>query len=425
VIQFLDELPVGVKALATSRRLRVRVSVRPVDVGALTAAEAEALVRSLSDLPGLGYVADFSPAEIERIAAACDGLPLAIRWTLLRAGTASEALQRADRLTLASRQESELLEFTFRRVFEQMSSTEKALMRTLSILQDPSSIEGVVAGTGMQGHAVVDALDGLVADALVLRTFDSDRNAYAYTVAPLTRSFLISEIRESQQEGSSIRRRLADWFEATDVANPDDRVVFRDLRQGRGSPEAALLDIAESAWRRGDARTAQEMFEQALARSPTSWRAARQFAEFERHVNRNEVRALQLYEQAANYAPSRGSDRAVIFREWGMLLRGSGLPDATDLAIEKFEIARKETPNDVHLLHALASMYDRKGMYRPVIELMARLRHHPNPTTRLLALRLLVTAYDRVAEMLDAAECRVELRELEAAGVAQSRPRRS
>ncbi|HEX6699907.1 MAG TPA: hypothetical protein VF101_04175 [Gaiellaceae bacterium] len=264
VIEFLDDLPVGAQAIVTSRRLRVRVSVRPVDIGALSLDEADQLIRSLHDLPGLGYVADFSRSEIEKISEACDRLPLAIRWTLLRAGTAAEALQRAEKLRSAARQASELLEFTFRRVFEQMSGPEKAVMRTLSVLQDPSSIEGVMAGAGIQGHLVIDALDGLVADALVQRSFDSEENAYAYSVAPLTRSFLVTEMRESRHEGGAIRRRLADWYEARDVSNLDDRMIIRELRQGRGSPEAALLDIAQAAQRRGDAKTAQEMYEQAL-----------------------------------------------------------------------------------------------------------------------------------------------------------------
>lgn len=414
VIEFLDDLPVGVKALVTSRRLRVRVSVRPVDVGSLSSDEATQLILSLSDIPGLGYVADFTSSEIEQITEACDRFPLAIRWTLLRAGTAAEALQRAKRLRGAARQESELLEFTFRRVFEDMSNTEKAVMRTLSVLQEPTSIEGVVAGTGNQGHAVVDALDGLVADALVHRVFDSERNTYAYSVAPLTRSFLVTEIRGSQQEGDAIRRRLADWFEARDIPNPDDRVVARELRQGRGSPEGALLDIAQAAQRRGDAKTAEEMYEQALTRNPASWRAARLRAEFERKVNKNLERALQFYEQAAHHAPSRGSDRALIFREWGMLLKDSGRSDATDLAIEKYEIAMKETPNDTFLVHALAFMYDRKGMYPRVIELLAPLRRHPNARTRMLVLQLLLKAYERRTDILEAAEVRVELREAEA-----------
>ena len=95
-----------------------------------------------------------------------------------------------------------------------------------------------------------------------------------------------------------------------------------------------------------------------------------------------------------------------------MLLRDSGRPDATDAAIEKFEIARKETPNDAMLVHALASMYDRKGVYMKVIDLLEQLRKHPSPKTRKMVLQLLVRAYDRTTGILEAAEARRELAEL-------------
>ena len=44
VIAFLDDLPLGVRGLVTSRRATVRVAVRPVDVGPLSLREARALV---------------------------------------------------------------------------------------------------------------------------------------------------------------------------------------------------------------------------------------------------------------------------------------------------------------------------------------------------------------------------------------------
>lgn len=142
IIEFLDNLPVGVRALVTSRRAKVRVSVRPIEVGSLSAKEATELVRSMKDAPGLGYVIDLRTAEIERISQACDGLPLAVRWTLLRAGSAAEAVRRAENLaSYRGRDDSELLEFAFRRVFDGMTEIERAVMRTLSIFQEPSPSE--------------------------------------------------------------------------------------------------------------------------------------------------------------------------------------------------------------------------------------------------------------------------------------------
>lgn len=142
------------------------------------------------------------------------------------------------------------------------------------------------------------------------------------------------------------------------------------------------MDLAHGAETRGDFDAAEKLYEQALARNASSWNAARRFAEFLRHKRRNVQGALRRYEQAASNAPRRGADRALIFREWGMLLRDSGLPDSTDQAIEKFELVISETPNDAVAKCALAQMYERRGNYSNVIELLQPLENHNSMDTR-------------------------------------------
>jgi lipopolysaccharide biosynthesis regulator YciM len=101
-----------------------------------------------------------------------------------------------------------------------------------------------------------------------------------------------------------------------------------------------------------------------------------------------------------------------VFREWGMLLRDSGDADATDRAIEKFEIALEEMPHDAVAIHALAMMYERKGAYRRVIELLEPLVSHSSTRTRQMTLPVLLKAYERVNEVVKAAELRVRMRDL-------------
>ena len=73
---------------------------------------------------------------------------------------------RAQLRNVGERDEGQLLEFVFRRVFDGMTEVEKAVMQTLSIFTEPSPIETLVAGTGAEGHMVVDALEDLARDAL-------------------------------------------------------------------------------------------------------------------------------------------------------------------------------------------------------------------------------------------------------------------
>ena len=89
IIHFLDDLPVGTRAITTSRRTAVRTSVHPVDLGPLEKAEIVDFIRTLAKQPGFSYATDLSGAESLRIGNACDGIPLAIRWALARSRSAA------------------------------------------------------------------------------------------------------------------------------------------------------------------------------------------------------------------------------------------------------------------------------------------------------------------------------------------------
>ena len=414
VIEFLDNLPLGVRALVTSRRAAVRVAVRPVDVGPLSEKEARALIASFKSEPGMGYVADLADAEMDRIASACDQLPLAIRWTLTRAGSAAEAVHRADNLASASRRDDrQLLEFVFRRVFESMSEVERDLMRVLSIFSEGSPIETLVAGSGHDASAVLDALDDLARDALALRRFDETRNDHVYVLAPLTRSFSLNELHRDAKGEQRIRHRLTQWYEATDVRNPQERAITREVRQGHGATEHALVDLAVNARNRG-----------VVGHRPGAVRAGAQ-PESHQLASRARVRGIRAARQPQPRARARalragGRQRA---RE-GERARAH-LPRVGDASPrqrtpqrgrrggrEVRAPARQETPHDPTLLHALASLYERRGFYSKVIELLEPIKDHPSPRTRALALQSLIKAYGATSAILEAAEAKRDYAEV-------------
>lgn len=405
IIQFLDSLPVGVRALTTSRRSSVRVSVRPLSLHAMSDEEVVSYIGSLALSPGLSYAKALSTAERVRIAHTCDGLPLAIRWVLVRSKSAPEVLANAESITAgaANRKGEELLEFCFRRVFDSMSGSEQAVLEVLSLLQRPLPAEAIVVGTGVSAEKATDALDDLFADSIVQRLFDPDRNDYCYTLFPITRAFVAGHISRQLGLADKMRNRMTDWFEARDVEDSGLRVVIRGIRQGKEGSETALLDLAQAAERRGDNESAQALYQQALQRNAGSWKAARAAAEFYRHKRNDLTQALVLYEQAAGNAPRRGPDRALIYREWGMILRDSGDPEATDKAVANFQYALVETPNDVIAIHALAHMLSRKGQYQKVIELLEPLADHSSRMTREKTFSLLLVAYQQTGEMMKAA----------------------
>jgi tetratricopeptide (TPR) repeat protein len=409
IIQFLDTLPVGVRALTTSRRSSVRVSVHPVSLGALTDNEVVAYIGALGSNSGLKYATELSQTERIRIGNACDGLPLAIRWSLLRSKSAAEALVNAEAITATNKKGEELLEFCFRRVFDAMIGPEQGVLQVLALFQRPIPAEAIIVGSGLPAQKVTDAVDDLFADSMIQRLFDADKNDYCYTLFPVTRAFVTAHIQRKQGLADEMRERMTAWFEAKDVPDQAERLVVRELRQGKGGSEAALVDLAQAAERRGDINSAESMYQQALQRNPGSWKAARTAAEFYRHKMQNTTEALRLYAKAASNAPRRGIDRALIFREWGMLLRDSGDPEATDLAINNFEMALSETPNDALAKHALAHMFSRKGAHQRVIEMLEPLATHTNRTTRQKTAPLLLEAYRATGEMLKAASVKAQI----------------
>lgn len=408
VIQFLDSLPIGVRALTTSRRTSVRVAVRPLTLAGMTNDEAREYVLSLRNQSGLGYISELSNADIEKVRTACDGLPLAMRWTLSQCNGGAELLAHTERIATSGSHDEELLEFCFRRVFEAMSGAEKAVLYVLSLFQSPLNTETILTGSQLPQTRFVDATEELISDSVIQRIFNPEQNDYVFMLLPITRSFVRTELAKVAGHEERIRGRLSDYFEARDISDPRERLAVREARQGSGSADTSLVDLALAAQKRSDLKSAKSLFEQALSRNPRSWNAARQFAEFYRHADPNQSEALRLYELAARNAPARGTDRSLIYREWGMLLKDSGDPKATEKAIECFETALRDTPDNPITIHSLATMMAKKGNFLRVITLLEPLLNHYNQKTREYAASLLLLAYDRTGEMLKASQLRAK-----------------
>jgi tetratricopeptide (TPR) repeat protein len=119
--------------------------------------------------------------------------------------------------------------------------------------------------------------------------------------------------------------------------------------------------------------------------------------------------ALSYFEQAAKNAPSRGIDKATIYRDWGYCLKDSGDPEAAKLAYEKLEVAALELPNDLSLIIDLGELFDRKGIYNKVIKYMEPIMGHKSVEHKRRAAPLLLRAYERTGNMIKTAELKILL----------------
>ncbi len=402
LIRFLDNLPTGIKAIVTSRLGAVSVSVYPVRLGPLSKEEGVAYIKSLRQMPGLSYIDDLSTDECEGICSSCDGLPLAIRWTLSKSDDAAEAIKQSEELSRSGRMGDELLEFSFRRIFDSLEKDEKTVLQVLSLFQQPQASEVIYVGSGINAVKAQDAISVLMKDALIQRYFDPDKNDYTYNLLPLARAFVYAQVKLAASIEIQIRTRLNAYFDAKDIRDPEERIVIREIRQGKNNAEDTLIDLAKSARRRGDVSAAESLLQQALARNQNNYTAAHLLAEIYRHERNNVTDALRLYEQAASVAPRAGKERALIFREWGMLIRTSGQQDANDQAIEKFVEAVKCNHDDPLSKFALAQAYDRKGAYNLALGLLIPLFCNGSLETRTKAKYLAKECYTKSGDFVNA-----------------------
>lgn len=401
IIEFLDELPIGCKAITTSRRTSVRTSVYPVKLERLTDSEVHAIIKSFQGLRECAYLSNITAKDAIHIGDNCDRIPLAVRWVLTRARSIPEALTMSDGLLGSGRRGEELLEFSFRRVYEEMTGDEKTALQVLSQFTQPRPSEVILVGSGLRQQIVEDALEDLSGDAFIQKQFDPERNDYCYSLFPITRAFVYSQVQRDSSLEDKIRHRLSNYFDALDVHEEGERIAVREIRQGKASSEQALIDLGVAAHRRGDIDSAQGLWEQAQHRNPRSWKVAKFLAELHRHQRKNKAEAIRLYEKAASYAPRTGNERALIFREWGMLIRESGDINASDQSIEKFEEALRHNPTDIVTRTALAQVCARQGNHIKVIDLVGKFIDYANPTTLRIILPLLEQAYTRLNDPLN------------------------
>lgn len=407
-IDFLEQLPIGPRVIVTSRRPRVRVSVTPVDVGPFEQDEAREFLRRYAAEKRLSAIANLHDTEVDLILTACDRLPLAIKWFVGRHPLADQAIREAKAWVDQGRHDDELLEFSYRRVYESVSALEKAVLQVVSIFQRPVAYEALVIATDGRADLVLDAIEELVALSLLERSYDADLNDYSYAMLPITRSFTYTEVGRQRGLEAKFRHRLQQYYEARDVVDAKSRVVISAQRQGKTGDDA-LVDIALQYIHEHDCDNAKELLTQAISRNPNNWRACREYAELCRHQLGMPGEALKYYEQAASRVPKSSRMYRLIFREWGLLLRSSGTADASRLATNKLEIALAADPKDHICRHALAETYRRQGKYRKAIEIAEPLLEHYSLETRTRTYPLLLEAYDATKEVVKAAELRLRM----------------
>lgn len=406
LIEFLEELPIPSRAILTSRKAKIRVANYPIDVGPFTEPEARDFLLETCRATGKEFLTDLSEAEKKVIVAACDRIPLVIEWFVGRAKDPSKALQLAERLASEGKHGEELLEFSFRRVYEEMNERQKATLQVLSLINRPLPIEALAVGADLDVHTAADVVEELNEYSLIERVYDDSYRDLVYALLPITSSFIYKQLARMPGRESHIRQKLTDWYSARDIKDSVQRELVQMVRRGERNPELALLEVADNFLQNRDVDSAEQFYKQALDRNPRSWKCHRELAEFYRHHRHEMAMTLHHYQQAAEFAPKHGPDRALIFREWGMVLKQSGMPGAHREAAEKLQIALNEIPHSVICRHALGDCYVKMSAFERAIETLRPLEDHPTYETRQKTRPLLEECYRGTNRLMELTELR-------------------
>ncbi len=409
LISFLEDLPLPTRAIVTSRKARVRVAALPISVGPFEEDEAIRFLTHAARIRRKDHIAELSNPEKARIANSCDRIPLVVEWFVGRAKSAEKALKEAETLAAEGRHGEELLEFSFRRVYGDIPEKQQTILKVLSLMGTQLPVEAIAAGAELPVHEVADQLEELREYSLIENQYDLNYRDIVFSLLPVTNTFVYREVSKTTGYESAVRRRFNDWYQAKEIVDPAQRALVQKVRRGERNPELASAEVARNSAQTGDLDTAEQFYKLALERNHNNWQIQKEFAEFYRHQRKELASAIQHYKQAAEHAPKHGPDRAKVFREFGMVLRDSGLSNAHRIAAAQLEIALDETPHDVICRHALGDCYVKAGIYGRAAQILEPLLEHQSSKTREKTYPLLLACYDHMNEMLKAADIRARL----------------
>ncbi len=400
IISFINNLPEPVKAIVTSRRNVITVSSYPIEIGPLETEEIVRYISSLSSLPKFSYCNSLSTPEKEQIGTVFNGIPLAIKWMLSSCGNSEELLAKARLMECGGLQNEELLEFSFRRVFDDMTQIEKSVMQVLAVISD-IPIEAIVKACGLSSRSseVGDALESLVSDTIIIRYYDPESHSDKYRLLTLTQRFMLKNCITTKEE-QAIHRRLSAWYSAADIPNPEERQLISAMRQGGQNMGSTLVSFAEAAARKGDDANAVKFFDSALQRDPNNWKVYWRYGEYYRHVKQSKTQTISMYETALKLASKEKMTLEIVImnREFGIIYGNSGRHDAIERAIQHFEVAYHNMPNDPICAKGLASMYEKRGNTSEVVRVLEPFKSSKDQRTRQTLLPILRRAYESQPE---------------------------
>ena len=215
--QFLDRLPLGCKAIVTSRR-RVDISARVIRLAELDPAAAMQLLDELArSNPRLARA---SAGERQTLYQYTGGNPLLMRWIAGQLGReGSHCRTIADACVLLHQADTagnNLLEYIFGDLLDALTPAETAALAALSHFDQPAPVDWLVGLADLPRPAIQTALENLADRALLLAADE----AKTFLLPPLQAAFLRRKRPEVVRQTAD---RLTDRAYALAIENGYDK----------------------------------------------------------------------------------------------------------------------------------------------------------------------------------------------------------
>lgn len=230
VMSFLHDLPMGVKALITTRE---QLGYTPIRLSSLEEIDAKALIKQQLQEKGIRLTGN----EIHQLYKACDGVPLAIIYTIGRLSRSSSLKTVLDELLHANIEDSDLALFCFSKSIQDLQQHYPLaywLLLSIATFQNPPLQEAIIAVAGFHDKSefsISRSLDRLQQISLV--RYDSKKSRYKMTA--LTREYALSELQKHHEFKQAAYQRLSEWYMnfARKNHNVKDRFVtgYEHIRQ--------------------------------------------------------------------------------------------------------------------------------------------------------------------------------------------------
>lgn len=396
IISFIQNLPPSsqAKVIITSRR-KTGGWEHPVTVPELNHEETRDFVAVKSgelriDLP-------LTERRINEINKACGGLPLAIQWTLGRYKLHGDLNQALDAV---QNEDSPVLEFSFRNIWDVLSVDAKRTLSVMSIFEAPPGDNLLALATEIPRERLDSALHELEEATLVSRQVHPADGQATYSSLPITLSFAANQLARFSDLETGARRRVQQYTQQMELKSWEvERFVGVFERYGIEADSekrgVILCRRGESETFSGNMDAAGALFKQARDVAPTSAYVFAMSASYE--LARNRIGEAIKFADVACARASRFTG-GLAYSTKGRVCDAQrdkfGRVNALRRAVEY-------SPTDLVLLHQLGVALSRAGETTEAIDKFTEIitteaaRDVPSETL-LMALKTRIINYRRV-----------------------------